>query len=359
MSLNRRFVALALLGLLDVSCQDPPEEPLSSYRAEILSANGIQINGIQINGIQINGIQINGIQINGIQINGIQINGIQINGIQINGIQINGIQINGFKLDGNKLVFTLPSGATLSGPDLAGMTIQVAIPDPGKNTSTNYTFRIDSVTLDSANPFKDVWLYQVSYKVDGSTTWQSPCSDYSGLPAPIIPLKGMYWDERTGNRVDDPSVVYLACREGAVGKCVSAGYRPWATGSLCTGSARSRKCTDVSLKDYHQACTRMIRADYCGDGTPHTVDGTILDVFDYLNPPVQLQEEKWQMEARWNQYGALCLSQRRHPEIPFPGCKTRYGTYAQLPKCEPYTTGDSRGMVVSTVNTSTPPTRGK
>ena len=341
MSLNRRFVALALLGLLDVSCQDPPEEPLSSYRAEILSANGIQINGIQINGIQINGIQING--------------------IQINGIQINGIQINGFKLDGNKLVFTLPSGATLSGPDLAGMTIQVAIPDPGKNTSTNYTFRIDSVTLDSANPFKDVWLYQVSYKVDGSTTWQSPCSDYSGLPAPIIPLKGMYWDERTGNRVDDPSVVYLACREGAVGKCVSAGYRPWATGSLCTGSARSRKCTDVSLKDYHQACTRMIRADYCGDGTPHTVDGTILDVFDYLNPPVQLQEEKWQIEARWTADGAICLSQRRHPEIPFPGClrqtdKSKPAAYVQLPKCSPYASGSDRGLVVSTFNSmATPP----
>mgnify|MGYP007130736584 CR=1 FL=1 len=102
----------------------------------------------------------------------------------------------------------------------------------------------------------------------------------------------------------------------------------------------------------------LIRADYCGDGTAHTVNGTILDIFDYLSPPVQLQEEKWQMEARWTQTGALCLSQRRHPEIPFPGCvksgdKSKTPTYVQPPKCQAYSTGDDRGLIVSTFQSGT------
>jgi len=355
MSRSRQVVALTLFSALGAGCHDDIDESLSSYRAQLRNTNGVQINGIQINGIQINGIQINGIQINGIQINGIQINGIQINGIQINGIQINGIQINGFKLDGGKISYVLPTGQTLSGTDLKGMILQVSIPDPGKTTFTKYSFRLDDVSLDTANPFKDVWLYQVSYKVDGAQNWTSPCVDYSGQPAPIIPIKGMYWDETTGKRVDDSSVVYLACREGAVGKCVSAGYRPWATGTVCADPRRQKYCRTVALKDYHQACTRLIRADYCGDGTPHTVNGTVLDVFDYLTPPVQLQEETWQMEARWNQNGALCLSKQRHPEIPFPGCLRQLdpkkpASYVPLPKCQPYALGDDRGLVVSTFN---------
>jgi hypothetical protein len=153
-----------------------------------------------------------------------------------------------------------------------------------------------------------------------------------------IPVKGSYWNEATGVRVDDANSGTLACYEGAIGKCISAGYRIWATAQQCTGSGKGKKCTTVSLKDHHQACTRMMRADYCGDGKSYTVNGTVLDIFDYLQPPVQLQEEKWQMEARWTPTGASCLTERRHEEIKFPGCKGR-----KLKECEPYCASSDRG----------------
>ncbi len=360
MSFFRRFGVLALASTLSTSCLSDQDnnEPLAQYRAEI-STNSPTLNGISINGISINGISINGISINGISINGISINGISINGISINGISINGTALDGLSLTNSKISLKLPgTNKTLTGRDLIGMTAKISVPAQGSVLGQTYTMRIDNVVQDTSNNFNDIWLYQVSYKADNSNSWQSLCSDYSGQPSPLTLVKGAYWNETTGARIDDAKAVTPACAEGAIGKCVILGYRPWATGSVCNGYGRHRDCNDVSLKEYHQACTRMIRADYCGDGTAHTVNGTILDIFDYLSPPVQLQEEKWQMEARWTQTGALCLSQRRHPEIPFPGCvksgdKSKTPTYVQPPKCQAYSTGDDRGLIVSTFQSGT------
>jgi len=36
----------------------------------------------------------------------------------------------------------------------------------------------------------------------------------------------------------------------------------------------------------NQSCTRMVTADYCGDGTPHTVTGRPIEVYDYFSPTV-------------------------------------------------------------------------
>ena len=93
----------------------------------------------------------------------------------------------------------------------------------------------------------------------------------------------------------------------------------------------------------------MYRADYCGDGKPFTKDGTIIDIFDYLDPPVQLREEAWTFEARWQPSGAMCMSQPRHPELGFTGvCKDSKGKERKLQKCNPYE--DDKGLIVSTFN---------
>ncbi len=361
MSLSIRFGVLALAGLLCSSCLtsnqgDDDSEPIEQVRSQVsrnngITLNGITLNGITLNGITLNGITLNGITLNGITLNGITLNGITLNGITLNGITLNGITLNGITLNGSALGVQLPgTSKVLTGMDLKGLTASVVIPDPASQKPVKYTFRIDNVVLDSLNKnFKDVWLYQVSYLVEGTQAWQSMCKDYNGNPAPLIPVKGSYWNETTGARVDDANSGTLACYEGAIGKCISAGYRIWASAQQCTGSGKSKKCTTVSLKDHHQACTRMMRADYCGDGKSYTVNGTVLDIFDYLQPPVQLQEEKWQMEARWTPTGANCLTERRHEEIKFPGCKGR-----KLKECEPYCASGERGLVVSTFNDGTP-----
>jgi hypothetical protein len=107
------------------------------------------------------------------------------------------------------------------------------------------------------------------------------------------------WDPETGERVTPrPSgAVTLACVDAALGKCAVWGYRPWAS------------VKGEPLADYHQACTRMVRADYCGDGVSHTQrrarrstcstssgSSAVADGVDYV------------VEAEWGPDGATCLN---------------------------------------------------
>ena len=65
----------------------------------------------------------------------------------------------------------------------------------------------------------------------------------------------------------------FACRDqSAMAKCLEhAKYRWW-------------ESSDDDVR--HQACVRMLRADYCGDGVAHTVNGTVLDVEDVAGESV-------------------------------------------------------------------------
>ena len=65
----------------------------------------------------------------------------------------------------------------------------------------------------------------------------------------------------------------------------------------------------------HQACTRMLRADYCGDGTPHTQDGTEVDVYDTLGIQSPQADSDMTFEAAWTADGSACVRKVRNPEI--------------------------------------------
>jgi hypothetical protein len=89
-----------------------------------------------------------------------------------------------------------------------------------------------------------------------------------------------------------------------IAKCYRWGYRPWVTGY-------------GDLVSMHQTCTRLARADYCGNGIPHTHDGTLVHVWDTLPPPGPIQRHGllapvgMLFEAGWDTGGAVCLSRAR------------------------------------------------
>jgi hypothetical protein len=58
-----------------------------------------------------------------------------------------------------------------------------------------------------------------------------------------------------------------------------------------------------------QSCVRLLRSDFCGDGTPYTVDGNRVNLYD--NVGIQLDTMGWSVEAEWTPHGALCISQSR------------------------------------------------
>jgi hypothetical protein len=55
----------------------------------------------------------------------------------------------------------------------------------------------------------------------------------------------------------------------------------------------------------------MIRADYCGDGQPHTQDGTEIDVADGIGLESRVSAS-YGFEAEWDPFGAPCISQLRY-----------------------------------------------
>jgi hypothetical protein len=160
--------------------------------------------------------------------------------------------------------------------------------------------RIDDVNQETA-PNNDVTLYKVSYQ-GTSGAWYPLCGkDSTGAPIGAIALSGT-WDysqgTATGGSWTASSTLFtFGCRTTALGKCVELGYKPWVVDN------------GVTLQRHHQACTRMIRADYCGDGTPWTVNGRKINVYDAVG--VQTDTQGWAFEAEWTDKGARCVSTMR------------------------------------------------
>ncbi|MBA3547526.1 MAG: hypothetical protein H0T76_13665 [Nannocystis sp.] len=235
---------------------------------------------------------------NGWQMNSAKFNGWQMNGWQMNGWQMNAVVLDGSSFTGTKIVDG--EEVPMAGLDFIGTEIQLG------NDERTVTMRIDDIY--PSRPGSDVYFYDISVFDPGTDTWSSLCRDGEDQPTSAIPLAGA-WDMVTGARRNAPDAVTLACRGAALAKCVEWGYAPWATASACDGDGEN--CTQVSLADHHQACTRMVRADYCGDGTPHTLNGTPIDVIDRLAPQIQAEgtmaRMTWDVEAEWGPDGARCV----------------------------------------------------
>lgn len=136
--------------------------------------------------------------------------------------------------------------------------------------------------------------------------WENPCVAKGEANPRALALAGT-WDA-TGAHHADARRITFACEGGALSKCADWGYKPWAS--------RDGR----SLADAHQACTRMVRADYCGDGTPHTEDGRRIDYyadpFGIAEPTTGVSRE-WNpaqasFEAAWDAEGAVCMATMRN-----------------------------------------------
>jgi len=140
-------------------------------------------------------------------------------------------------------------------------------------------------------------------------TWENPCVATEEVRYPRAVILTGTWDA-TGAHHPDSQKVTFACETGALGKCVSWGYKPWASGK-----------EGQSLASVHQACTRMARADYCGDGTSHTVEGVQIDHYDSVGVAERLPPptgEPWRLafEAAWLPDGAACVTRTREGQDP-------------------------------------------
>jgi hypothetical protein len=150
------------------------------------------------------------------------------------------------------------------------------------------------------------YRYRVEVYDPRISAWVNVCPDPNDDAMPSAEVWG---DD--GRPLADPAGSFtFGCFGGAIAKCYDWGYVPW--GPAPTG-------TDVTA--LHRACTRMARADYCGNGQSHTTNGTCVNVWD----PAGIQARSaapppcpgapapstFAFEAAWGPDGAFCLAHVR------------------------------------------------
>ncbi len=293
-----RVVLFATLAILVSGCDEETFiEPLPSVLEEgSLSFRTSVDNSTVPNGCEHNGRFFNGRFFNGRFFNGRFFNGVTLNGATtltdlvydstdgtIAGLDDTSSSVSLEPSD--ELVF---DGGYDDGQTVTTTQTKVSEIEQVTGGSHNYQFqRVKMRTLESSDP--DVW-----------SDWDDICLDGADQPTKAILLNGDWVHPTFDKSAPDPEedeLVTWACRGAALAKCVEWGYHPEGVVS------------STSLADHHQACTRMVRADYCGNGHHHTENGTIIDVADSLG--IQAHDSTWDIEAAWGPDGALCVNSPR------------------------------------------------
>ena len=214
-------------------------------------------------------------------------------------------------IDGNSLVkapagvksVRLEEGHLVTSPEASGSVADLVL------KATDSDGNPLELAICGAEPSADdpsVEWYRVEAWNAVAQEWENPCQATGTVPAPRAQLVSGAWAP-SGARLNAPGKLTLACESGAISKGITWGYQPWAY--------RDGK----SLADLHQACTRMARADYCGDGRSHTWDGTFIDMYDRFGMLQRTTQAapSWDpalasFEAAGAPDGATCIARTRY-----------------------------------------------
>lgn len=112
---------------------------------------------------------------------------------------------------------------------------------------------------------------------------------------------------------------------GAVGKCLLWPRPKDAAGKEVVGWIP----TSTSNQREFNACVRAVRADYCGNGVTHTVDGTPIELYGIHESHTGTLP--YVLEATWNDLGAVCLLHARWLSLS-PTCRTQFSRILGSPK---------------------------
>jgi hypothetical protein len=193
------------------------------------------------------------------------------------------------EVDGTEFEVTLADGRMLRSAELVGATLTI-------NTSGGWMrLRIDAVERDLETPPAPLWLHSFWTETPAGA-WRPLCDPGPDGRRQGFPLAGR---PRADGAMEpaEPGVFEIVCTSGARGKCVRFGYLPWIS---------------AEMRDIYDACVRMIRADYCGDGEGTTRDGVLIDLYDDQGIQKPDSDPRQEFEAGWTAAGAVCV---RHVRV--------------------------------------------
>ena len=196
---------------------------------------------------------------------------------------------------GTTLRARLPDGSVKSGPELVDAVLAIAV---GGQT---LRVRIAGVEPDARDPKGEVLLYDFRVITPAGSEEPLCGPDPDGRRLGLA-LAGR--SDPAGMLVPGETTFELMCTGGPQAKCVRFGYAPW------------RQAPDGRpMRDWFNACVRMMRGDYCGDGRPYTRDGTWIDIYDRIGVQTSDQDPTLRFEAVWGPGGAVCVARTRLPDI--------------------------------------------
>jgi hypothetical protein len=282
----------------------PPLMYREEKRGEEKTGEGEEKAGIT-NAAVLNGGVLSGVSVNGVELDEVEIIGVlrtvfcapgdpEKKPVQLDSPSSGCVCGSGLSLEGTELRAGKLGGEAMVGAELLA---QLSI-------GTLVRLRIEEVVR---IPVRGTELsgYKVSVRTDEG--WKPMCGEEGNVS---IAFPGR-WDYNqgyagAGGRIDDPNAFTFACRDFVLAKCIEdLGYFPW------------------RVPDLHEACVRMLRADFCGDGMSWTMEGVEIQIYD--RKQVNREEygegvdpERWGVEAEWGTGGALCMrspaNHRNHRE---------------------------------------------
>ena len=189
-------------------------------------------------------------------------------------------------ITGSELVIHDSNDRALRGNALIGAVLTMSV-EGGRAAE----LRINAVSADPYSKFDDVLLYDLSVK-DAAGVWGPACGldPYGKRDAILQPAPD--------------GTLAIWCTGGTHAKCIRDGYRPWAKGPQ-----------GHELAPYHLACTKMLRADYCGNDQATTRTGMLVDIYDKIgiNTAEGSTVPGVTFEAAFGTEGAVCVA---HPRVP-------------------------------------------
>lgn len=310
------MTAVATLGCVSPVTDDGPELAISS-RSDALGYPAAPI----IWRLPGGSLDLVGRDLNGRSLNGSVLDDRRLAAVRLDSARF-GERAARVTLDGSQLKVKGPGASQTQENKAIGIAFTGTVDD-----GTELTLQVESVERGSGE-WKDVYRYTVSYHaLDGV---KPLCGvDSNGDAVKALALSGR-WDYREGvagggSHIEDAALFTFACDGYVIAKCVDMGYVPWRPVLACT---RPGGCNRMTLVQAHQACTRMLRADYCGDGASHTQDGVAINVHDAFG--IRTDDLDWAWEAEWDESGARCAVAGRLPSQPVPPCAA---PLSAVPEC--------------------------
>jgi len=139
-----------------------------------------------------------------------------------------------------------------------------------------------------------------------------------------FPVAG-YWDDDSIHNITNNNIFSFACTKRDAAFCITTGYHD------------DQGDNQAQL---FEACTRMMRADYCGDGKSYTKDGTFISAWDNKGIAEEPSIPPLEFEAAWNRKGVVCWARPRwnaSSGVARPPCLTKSN---QCPRPPPANPGD-------------------